>query len=241
VADKEEGAKEPGSPPGGAKVGDSPTPDKLKAAQDAAEKFRKEAETTSEELEAKREELENLKSQAEKTEAERKRMAKLELGIEEDEQLIQQLENQAKNGDRWAKATLAAIDRRAEAIARKVVEGGMTKAGMAREFEQRDEVFAEEAKKRSLSVEKFKELLDPHAAPFPTEHYTPLKQAKLAIAALAKEEALAKRELEVSELEKKHGLFRDAGTSQVGDDKKKPANWRDAKTPQEKEALLADI
>ena len=250
MTDEEKAAKEAESAAAkkGANDGSAPTPEQLRAAQDSAEKNRKEAEEAKEELEEKQKELDDLNEKAKLSQSEKERKAKLELGISDDEALVAELEGMAAKGDATARAYLAAMEKRARKIAQEEISKHMTAAQLERDFDTRDEWVEQKVEEwnkgksadESISVEKFKEMIGSFSDP--SLRGNPSKQAKQAYVLFLREQNLKEREAKIKELEIKNGQFRDTGTSKDKEgDKTTKKSWRDAKTPQEKEAQLATL
>ena len=229
----------------------SPTPEQLRAAQDSAEVFRKELDDVKERLEEKESKLEelNAKIKADEATAVEKRKAELlKAGITDDEALVAELEGLAAKGDVTARAYLRKMEKIAEAVADKKVKEHLTKAELERDFDRRDElveVKLEEWNKGKekadvLTAAKFKEAVGAYADPGLASN--PSKQFRQAYDLFVERENF-KREKAEHEAEKlKNGQFRDSGTSSdKGGGKKAQLNWRDAKTPQEKDALLKTL
>ncbi len=236
----------------GAKPGESPTPEQLRAAQDAAESARKEAAGVKESLKEKEAELVTLNEKVSLSEADRQRRARLELGIEDDKLLHDDLMDQYNKGDRNARAYVTMTREEAHKTAKDVVHTELAKDRYNREITQRDDVIEVAAKEwnkdlpkeEQVSADKFEEMIDPFAAAFPTDVHGPLKQTKLTIAAFRREQNLKAREAHIEEVQQKDARFRDGGTGHDGNKGKggeKGSDWRAAKTPAEKEAALADI
>lgn len=228
----------------GANGGGSPTPEALKAAQDSAEKFRKEAESVKEQLEEKEAELEKLNEKSRLSDAEKRRKALLEAGIDDNEALIAELDAEAKKGVRWAQAVKAEIQRTARELAREEAEKIISKHDLDRDFEARDEWLEEMAEKRQTTAKEFKAQIGKYADD--TLKASPKKQAKTAYLKFLDHEKVEKEKAEWEETKRKDANFRDPGSNQNGDQGKngKPdftKDWRSAKTPKEKEMALHDI
>ncbi len=228
----------------GAKDGATPTPEALKAAQDIAEKFRKEAEEVKERLEEKETELEELNEKARLSDADKKRKALLEAGIDDDAALIAEFDAEAKKGVRWAKAVKAEIQKTTRELATEIAEKVISKHDLERDFEARDEWVEETAEERSEPVKEFKAKIGKYADD--SLKGSPKKQAKIAYVKFLEHEKMEKEKSDWDEKKRADANFRDPGSSQSGDQSKsgKPdftKDWRSAKTPREKELALHDI
>lgn len=227
----------------GVKDGVTPDPEALREANKIAEKYRKEAESAKEALEEKEAELAELQEKSKLTESDKRRRALLEAGIEDDEALVEQLEAQARGGDKVAKAYLAAMERRAQKVAEKVVDSHFTKREYEKDLESREDWLETTAKEHGLSSDDFFKGISEHADA--SLKNFPSKQARLAYKGWLREQNLKKRETEVEEFKKANENFRDGGTLQVEDkssqksgkvDWTKSGSWKGAKTPEEKAA-----
>lgn len=228
----------------GVKDGGAPTAEALREANRVAEKYRKEAEEVTEQLEAKEAELEKLNDKAKLSEADKKRKALLEAGIDDDEALVAELDAEAKKGVRWAQAVKAEVKKMARELAREEVETILTKRDLERDFEARDEWVEEIAEKRSETVKDFKAKIGKFADD--SLKASPKKQAKTAYMKFLEHEKVEKEKAEWEETKRKDANFRDPGSDQSGDQGKngKPdftKDWRSAKTPKEKAMALYDI
>ncbi len=226
----------------GAKDGGSPTPEALKAAQDAAEKYRKEAEETKEALEEKEAELEALNEKAKLSETEKRRKALLEAGIEDDEALIAELNAEAKSGKRWAQAVKAEIRKTARELAQEEIKKVLSERDLERDFEARDEWLEDMAEKRQVSVKEFKALIGEHADQ--SLKGSPKKQAKTAYLKFLEHEKFQKEKAELDAAKRESQGYRDGGTSGADKGGEKidfTKDWRKAKTEREKEMALHDI
>lgn len=225
----------------GAKPGDSPSPDALKEAQAATERYRKELDVTKETLATKTKEWDALNEKVRLTDAEKAKKARLEKGIEKDEDLVEALEVQASQGDRDAKALLAAIDARAKKIAKDSIAETLTSRELESSFTKQEDFLAVKAKENKMSVEDLREAIDQYAAGHGSK--PPHLQAEIAYGAWNRNRQLDDREAKIIEREKKSGLYRDPGSE--GPAPTAPSDgkgsWRDAKTPQERRAALNDI
>ena len=250
MPEPEKGVIDPAAPAGkeGVKDGDAPTPEALREANKVAEKYRKEAEAVKESLEESKAELAELQEKLTLSESERKRKAMLEAGIDDDESLVAQLEAQAKNGDKVAKAYLAAMERRAQKIAEKVVDSHFTKREYEKDLDAREEWIEAKAKEHSIASDEFFKEISEHADA--SLKNLPSRQAKLAYKHWVREQDLKKRESDIEEFKKANENFRDGGTAQVGEkevqksgkaDWSKPGSWRGAKTPEEKAAAAVTV
>ena len=245
MPENEDGAKSGNSPDpkNGANGGGSPTPEALKAAQDAAEKFRKEAEQLREERDEKQAELDALNEKSKLSDAEKRRKALLEAGIDDDEALIAELDAEAKKGVRWARAVKAEIQRTARELAREEAEKIISKHDLERDFDARDEWLEEMAEQRKTTVKEFKELIGKYADD--SLKGSPKKQAKTAYLKFLEAEKVQKEKADWEEEKRKNSNFRDPGSSQNGDGSGKKVDftkdWRSAKTQKEKELALHDI
>ena len=214
-------------------------------AQDAAESHRKEAESAREELDAAKSELEDLKSKARKSEEDKKRISRLEAGIEDDEALVEQMENQAKKGDRDMRAHLAAMDKRATKAAEAVFEKKMAESNLKSQFLSRDEWVEAKAKEHKMDLKKFTDEIGDFA--YPELKSQPVEQARNAYKYWLREQDLKRREMEVETFKRSNSNFRDGGTDSIEPAKdgkvdfSKGDNWKLAKTKAEKMAALADI
>lgn len=241
----------------GAKGTGSPTVEelqvKLKEAQDSAETFRKSSESLKTDIESAKEEIAELNEKVRLTSEDRERKADLQDQIATDRKaLAKRMRAQAEAGDKDAAAWVAT----AEAIAEEKFEEfrnkssqDLTKRELEKDFEARDEFLEIQAAARSMSVEEFKKILNPHAKHYPSSTYTPLRQAKLAFDLLKEREGLSAEKAKLEEEKKQHQQFRDGGTGHEAGgagasgkkDWSKPGAWRDAKTPQEQEQSLSRI
>ncbi len=246
MPDEEKDAIESESSPDkkGAKEEGVATPEALKAAQEAAEKFRKEKDELQDKLDEKEAELDKLNEKSRLTDAEKKRKALLEAGIGDDEALIAELDAEAKKGTRWAQAVKAEIRKTAREIANEEVKNILSKRDLDRDFEDRDEWLEEIAEKREMTVKDLKAKIGKFADE--TLKASPKKQAKTAYVKFLEHEKVEKEKADWEAQKRKDQNFRDGGTSHDGDQGKSgkvdfTKDWRAAKTSREKELALHDI
>ena len=257
MPEPKDGVKDPAAPAGkeGVKDGDAPSPEALREANKVAEQYRKEAEAAKEAAEEAKESLEEMQAEIaelrdkdSKSAADRKRIALLQAGIEDDEVLVEQLEAQARGGDKVAKAYLAAMERRAKLIAEKVVETHFTKREYERDLNDREDWLESKSKEHGMVSDDFFKEISEHADAS-LKNY-PSKQARMAYKRWLEVQEVKKGKAEIEEFKKANENFRDSGTSQVGDkssqksgkaDWSKPGSWKDAKTPEEKEAAAVTV
>lgn len=247
---EKKGANESGSPTDekGAKEAGSPTAEELRKAQGVAEVLRKELDDVRDEMKSNKTELEKLREKDELTTAEKKRAAMLAAGITDDESLVSELEGMIAKGDQTARAYNRLIEKRAREIAKEEVKKELTASQLERDFDRRDEILETEHAKWNegkdkdtrVTLSKFTEMVGEYSDPAIAGR--PVDQLKGALRLWRRELDLSERESKLKSEKDKDGNFRDPGTAGAGEtDKKKTPHWRDAKTPQEKDAQLATL
>ena len=213
------------------------TPESLRAAQDAAESARKEVAELKEAIEERDSQLSEFQTKLKTFEDNFERRGKGEK-VTDPAALAKLLRQQAANGDKDA----IAVTEAAREIAREEFGNASMKERIEASYGDQELFLAEKAKKHGMSMEKLIETIDPHAGAFMKE--LPHLQTELAYESWLNVVALQDREAKIIAREKELGLWKDSGTETTPSPEKKPdepKNWRDAKTPAEKRAMLNDL